>query len=211
MQRLVLVHGLGVSGRYFEPLVRELPDFETVRPDLRRFTTVEEQAEALRPVVGDERVPLLGNSLGCQVIAELAAREPRVVGRTIFIGPTVDRRHRSLLDQAGRILLDMTRERPSLSAIVVQEYLAANPLRVAKTARSALGDALERNVAALAEPLLVVRGARDPMCPQDWAEELARRAPRGRLHVVPGAAHAVHHSHPAELAAIVRRFLEEPQ
>jgi pimeloyl-ACP methyl ester carboxylesterase len=210
MQRLVLVHGLGVSGRYFEALVRELPDFETVRPDLRRFATVEEQAEALRRVVGDG-APLIGNSFGCQVIAELAEREPRVVGRTIFIGPTVDRRHRSLLEQAGRILLDMTRERASLSALIVRDYLAANPLRVAKTARSALGDALERKVPALTGPLLVVRGARDPLCPQDWAEEVARRAPRGRLHVVPGAAHAVHDSHPAQLGALVRDFLEEPE
>ena len=210
MPRLVLVHGLGVSGRYFDPLVRELSDFETVRPDLRRFVTVEEQAEALGEVVGPG-VPLLGNSLGCQVIAELAAREPGLVGRTIFVGPTVDRRHRSWLDQAGRLLLDSTRERPSLTAIVVRDYIGANPFRVARSARSALDDALERKLPALEEPLLVVRGARDPLCPQDWAEEIACRAPHGRLEVVPGAGHAVHYSHPQALGALVRSFLQESE
>lgn len=208
MTRLVLVHGLGVSGRYFDPLVRELREFETVRPDLRRFVTVEEQAEALGESV-EPGTPMLGNSLGCQVIAELAAREPGFVERAIFVGPTVDRRHRSWLDQAGRLLLDSTRERPSLTAIVVRDYLGANPFRIMRSARSALDDALERKVTALEGPLLVVRGERDPLCPKDWAEELARRAPRGRLEVVPGAAHAVHHSHPEALGALVRSFLQE--
>jgi len=208
MARLVLVPGLGVSGRYFDPLVRELSEFETVRPDLRRFVTVEEQARALGEVI--DGAPVLGNSLGCQVIAELASREPGVVGQAVFVGPTVDRRNRSWLEQVRRLLLDSTRERPSLTAIVVRDYLA-NPLRVARTARSALNDALERKVSALEEPLLVVRGACDPLCPQDWAEELARQAPQGRFEVVAGAAHAVHDSHPRELAALVRSFLQEPE
>jgi len=207
MKRLVLVHGLGVSGRYFDPLVRELAEFEILRPDLRRHVTVEDQARALGEVI--DGAPVLGNSLGCQVIAELASHGPGIVGRAIFVGPTVDRRHRSWLDQAGRLLLDSTRERPSLTAIVVSDYLFANPLRVARTARSALHDALERKVPALEEPLLVVRGEGDPLCPQDWAEEIARRAPRGRLEVVPGAAHAVHHSHPQALGKLVRNFLQE--
>ena len=209
MRRLVLVHGLGVSGRYFDPLVRELSDFECVVPDLRRHTTLEGQAEALREV-GGEGVPLVANSMGCQAIAALAVRSPGLVERAIFVGPTVDRRRRSYAQQAARLLLDAAREPPSLSAIVVRDYVSTGPLRVARAARSAVGDALERAVARMACPLLVVRGERDPLCPQDWAEELVRVAPTGRLAVIGGAAHAAHYSHPRELAALVRGFLQEP-
>ena len=209
MRRLVLVHGLGVSGRYFDPLVRELPDFECVVPDLRRHTTLEGQAEALREVVG-EGAPLVGNSMGCQAITELAVRSPGLLERAIFVGPTVDRRSRSYVEQAARLLVDAVREPPSLATIVVRDYISTGPLRVARAARSAVGDALEREVPRIACPLLVVRGERDPLCPQDWAEELARVASRGRLAVVRGAAHAAHYSHPRELAALVRGFLEEP-
>jgi 2-hydroxy-6-oxonona-2,4-dienedioate hydrolase len=208
MRRIVLVHGLGVSGRYFLPLVRELSDFECVVPDLRRHTTIEAQAEALREVVG-EREPLLGNSMGCQVIAELAVRFPQLVERAVFVGPTVDRRRRSYARQAARLFLDAFREPPSLLPIVVRDYLSIGPIRVARMARSAVDDALEREVPRMECPLLVVRGRRDPLCPRDWAEELADRARHGRAEVVPGA-HAAHYSHPRELAALVRAFVEEP-
>ena len=209
MRRLVLVHGLGVSGRYFDPLVRELVDLECVVPDLRRRPTIEAQAEALRGVVG-ERAPLLGNSMGCQAIAELGVRAPELVERAVFVGPTVDRRRRSAWAQALALVHDALYERQSLTAIVVRDYIAANPIRVARAARSALDDALERKLPAFRAPLLVVRGGHDPLCPPSWAKEVARRAPRGRLAVIPDGAHAVHHSHPAELAALVRAFLEEP-
>ena len=75
---------------------------------------------------------------------------------------------------------------------------------------AAVDDELERKLPAFRAPLLVVRGGHDPLCPPSWAEEVARRAPRGRLAIIPDGAHAVHHSHPAELATLVRAFLEEP-
>jgi 2-hydroxy-6-oxonona-2,4-dienedioate hydrolase len=206
---LVLVHGLGVSGRYFRPLVRELEGVETVVPDLRRFASLEAQAEALSESVGTGTA-VLANSYGCQIVAELALRHPALVGRTVFVGPTVDRRHRSFWQQGGRLLLDATMERPSLVPLALRDALEAGPRRVARMARSALRDALEGKLSALKAPLLVVRGGRDPLCQQDWAEELVRLAPRARLEVIPHGAHAVHHSHPAELARLVRRFLEEP-
>ena len=209
MRRLVLVHGLGVSGRYFLPLVHELSELDCVVPDLRRHTTVEAQAEALGKVVG-ERTPMLGNSMGCQVIAELAVRAPELVERAVFVGPTVDRRRRSLGRQAARLLLDAFREPPSLLPIVARDYLSTGPIRVVRMARSAVNDALEREVPRMECPLLVVRGDRDPLCPRDWAEELAQLAQDGRQEVIRGAAHATHYSHPGELAALVRRFVEEP-
>ena len=209
MNRLILVHGLGVSPRYFGPLLQELPGSEA--PDLRQATTLPALAERLREVVGGRPASLLGNSFGCQVIVELAVRRPELVDRAVFVGPTVDRRRRSWTSQAARLAVDALREPPSLVALAVRDYFETGPVRTLRMAREALSDPLEAELPALRAPLLVVRGERDPLCPQDWAEEVTRLAPRGRLVVVPGAAHAAHYSHAPELAALVRAFSEEPQ
>ncbi|MDQ3880940.1 MAG: alpha/beta hydrolase, partial [Chloroflexota bacterium] len=66
-----------------------------------------------------------------------------------------------------------------------------------------------RKLPCVRVPTLVVRGGRDPIVPQAWAEEVARLLPRGRLVVIPGAAHAVNHDAPAALARVVLPFLTE--
>ncbi len=59
----------------------------------------------------------------------------------------------------------------------------------------------------MAAPVLVVRGTRDRIVPQAWAERAARLLPRGRLAVIPGAAHAVNFSYPREFKAAMLAFL----
>ena len=211
MRRLVLVHGLGVSPRYFTPLREELSrDYDVAAPDLRGGGGFDGMVRALAEVVAPGEW-LLGNSMGCQLIAELAVREPAAVGGAIFVGPTVDRRARTWLEQGRRLLIDALREPPSLLRIIVSDYVRTGPLRTARMARDALRDPVELKVDRLEPPLLIVRGERDPLCPQRWAAELATRAPLGRLQIVAGAAHAAHYSHPRELGALVRAFVQEPE
>ena len=74
---VVLVHGLGVSGRYFEPLGRELArTFRVTIPDLpgwgeseqpRRALTIEQLADVVGELLaGEDGMPaLVANSLGC--------------------------------------------------------------------------------------------------------------------------------------------------
>ena len=50
MTRVIFVHGLGVSPRYFGPLQAELPAAEA--PDLRPLTTLPALADALEEAVG---------------------------------------------------------------------------------------------------------------------------------------------------------------
>lgn len=54
----------------------------------------------------------------------------------------------------------------------------------------------------------MVRGSRDPIVPQRWAEEVARLLPRGRLEVIPGGPHVVNYTVPAEFVRVIRPFLE---
>jgi pimeloyl-ACP methyl ester carboxylesterase len=43
--------------------------------------------------------------------------------------------------------------------------------------------------------------------PQDWAEKAAALLPRGKLQVIPRAAHTMNFSMPKEFAGAVKRFL----
>ena len=70
-------------------------------------------------------------------------------------------------------------------------------------------DRIEDNLPRVEMPALVVRGSRDPICPQRWAEEVAGLLPRGRLVVVPGAAHTLNFGTPTEFAGLIRGFLDE--
>ncbi len=93
--------------------------------------------------------------------------------------------------------------------VELRDYLSAGTRRGWRTLRHALEDQIEENLPRVRAPALVVRGSRDPICPQRWAEEAARLLPRGRLAVLPGAAHAANFGAPARFAGLIRDFLEE--
>ncbi len=217
---VVLVHGLVVSGRYMVPLFDELAPFHDVyAPDLPGFGRSEGPARALDVVgladalaawmraVGLRRAVLVGNSMGCQIIAWLALRHPGLVEKVVLQGPTMDSGARSTLRQTWRLLLDTTREPPSLIAIEGLDLMRAGVGRSWRTFRYALGDPIEERLPRLRVPALVVHGSRDRISPLGWAEEVARLLPDGRLVVLPGAAHAANFSAPAEFARAVRSFL----
>lgn len=219
---VVLLHGIGVSGRYFVPLGRELAADRAVSiPDLPGFGKSDAPARplgvlgladallAFLDAAGLERPPVVANSMGCQVVAALAARQPERVGPLVLVGPTVDPHRRSAARQVAGGLVDGLREPPSLLAIIAWDYAVSGPRRFVATARSALRDRVEENLRRVESPALVVRGEHDGFVSQRWAEEAAALLPRGRLTVVPGEPHAVHYTRPAVVAGLVRRFLEE--
>jgi pimeloyl-ACP methyl ester carboxylesterase len=57
-------------------------------------------------------------------------------------------------------------------------------------------------------PALVVRGARDRIVPGWWVDRVAALLPHGQATVIPEAAHVPNYSHPKQLAALVRAFVE---
>lgn len=218
---VVLVHGLIVSSRYMVPTLRHLARRHRVyAPDLPGFGKSENPPAVLDvpglsgalsawiDAVGLEEVTLVGNSMGCQVIAHLAARRPELVERAVLQAPTMDPRGRSVFRQTARFLLDVPREPPSLVPIELRDLLAAGPRRGWRTLRYGLENRIEENLPRVRAPALVVRGSRDPICPQRWAEEAVRLLPEGRLVVLDGAAHTANFGAPAEFADLIRDFLE---
>lgn len=219
---IVLVPGLGLSSRYMMPTAERLSAHARIyAPDLpgfglsdkpRRALSITELADALcawMTANGLERAVLLGNSLGSEIIVDLAVRYPKRVERAILVAPPIDRQARSFLRQLARLLLDATREPVSLLPIVISDYLRGGIARGIRTLYYALADRVEKKLPLMQTKTLVVRGERDPVVPQHWAEDVTALLPHARLVVIPSAAHAVNYSAPDELAREVLSFLNE--
>lgn len=217
---IVLIHGLGVSSRYMVPVAQRLfPSFDVYAPDLPGFGKsgkpdhvfdISELAATLVTWMDRldlTRVVALGNSFGCQVIAEMATLHPRRLERSILVGPTTDPHARTTPNQAGRLLRDIPWEPLSLLPLNLRDYVACGPARLWQTYRHALADPIEDKLPHMNLPTLVVRGDHDPIVSQRWAEEAAALLPLGSLEVVPGAGHAVNYNSPAPLSALVTAFV----
>jgi pimeloyl-ACP methyl ester carboxylesterase len=218
----VLVHGVGVSGRYMMPTARLLArDHSVYVPDLPGFGTscrpshaldIPELADALAAwceALGLPRAVFLANSLGCQVVVDFAARYPRHVERAVLVGPTTDPEAQTLIQLVGRGVLDLCGERPSLLPILVTDYFSAGPLRCVRTLQHGITDPLLSKLPAVPAPTLVVRGEYDPVAPRRWVERMASLLPRGRVAVLAHAPHAANYSAPDDLVRVVRAFVSE--
>jgi pimeloyl-ACP methyl ester carboxylesterase len=216
----IFVHGIGVASPYFIPtLVRlaashrghavDLPGFgQSHKPE--RTLTVTELADALAgwmDAAGIDRGAIVGNSFGCQIVTDFALRQPRRAVCIALLGPTMDPHARTAARQAARWLRNGLHERPSQLPLLVRDYRAAGLRRTLETFRHALWDRIEDRLPHVTAPALVVRGALDPIVPQEWAEEAARLLPHGRLIVVPGAAHTLNYNAPDQTARILSTFL----
>jgi pimeloyl-ACP methyl ester carboxylesterase len=217
----VLVHGLVVSSRYMLPLAEVLARwFDVYAPDLPGFGRSEkpprafdvpELADALARWLDTQRIAraaLLANSFGCQVVADLAVRYPRLVERAVLTGPTVDPAARTAPRQVGRFLLEAPQQ-ATMAPVIVGDFVGAGPRRTLETFRHLLADPIERKLPHVHAPALVIRGERDRIVSERWAAEAARLLPHGRLAVLRGAGHALNWVAPLALAERATPFLLE--
>jgi 2-hydroxy-6-oxonona-2,4-dienedioate hydrolase len=219
---VVMVHGLGLSGRYMMPTAALLALRFAVRvPDLpgfgdsgkpRRVLDVPGLAAGLAAWMDAAEVGpavLVGNSHGCQIIGELAARRPDLVARAVLQGPTAPPGERTWLQQFVRWRQNAPYNPPELTPLSYEDYRKAGYLRTLLTFRYSLQDRLEDKLGRITAPTLVVRGQHDPICREGWAERVAAGLPDGRLVIVPGVAHTLCYTSPVELASVCRAFIEE--
>jgi pimeloyl-ACP methyl ester carboxylesterase len=158
---------------------------------------------------GLERPAFVANSMGCQVVTELAMRRTERVGPLVLIGPTVDPQRRASRHQLLAGLRDARREPLSMVALAARDDVAFGTRALLTTLRSALADRIEERLPRIAQPAVVVRGEHDELVGQSWAEQAAALLPQGRLVVVPGQPHAAHYTRPEFVAEIVRELLIE--
>jgi 2-hydroxy-6-oxonona-2,4-dienedioate hydrolase len=217
----VLVHGLVVSSRYHVPLgdllarhrpvlAPDLPGYGDSEGHDDRHLDTRELGRTLATWLDAEasgEVVLVGNSYGCQVVAETALARPELVHRLVLLGPTVDRRGRQLDEQLRRWRMESRTQTSDLQRILVRDYAAAGVGRARATLEHALADTIEDKLPFLDVPTLVVRGTCDPIVPQRWAQEVTDLLPDAELAVLPGATHAVNHEQPRQTARVIEHFL----
>ncbi len=228
---VVLVHGIGITSRYWVPTsVLLAPWFRNYAPDLPGFGLSDKPRRTLKvPQLSDwlaawmharnlKGAALVGNSFGCQIVADCAARYPELVSCTVHIGPTTDPKGNSAREQVRRWHRNNPGEPFTHKIVSYRDYWDCGIPRVLRTFEHSRDDHIERKLPHIQVPSLVVRGSCDPIVPQRWAEEATRLLPKGKLVVIPGAFHTINFSSPLELVRVmvpffieVSRGLEKPR
>jgi pimeloyl-ACP methyl ester carboxylesterase len=218
---VLLLHGIGMTSASLEPVARALASTHravcvtlpghgsTPRPEHRM--TVDDFASVAGEVadrLGLDSVIVVGQSMGSQMSVELARRRPELVAGLVLIGPVVDDRHPTAVDQALALALDSTRERVLTNLIVTRDYFRCGLRWFGKTLRSMLAYSTITRAADVTAPTIIVRGSGDPIAGTEWVSRLAGTMPDARVATLPG----VHHVQlvvPDDVAALVRALAND--
>jgi pimeloyl-ACP methyl ester carboxylesterase len=171
---LVLVHGFGIGSSYFVPLAARLSHHAPVyAPDLPGHGPSDHDA---RPLTVAELAQALASWMEA-----MGLRGAVVVGHSL----------------GCQVALHLAASRPELASRLVLIGPTAD-----RSTRS-VDDRPERLAPRVQCPVAVVRGERDRISSQRWAERLAHAAGAPDPIVVPGWGHAVHYDDPETLSALI--------
>jgi pimeloyl-ACP methyl ester carboxylesterase len=215
---MVHVHGFGISGTYLEPTAALLaPRYRTFVPDLPGMgrsirpepgLDLPGLAKALMSycdAVGIERPILVGNSLGCPIIVEVATTFPDRIQRAVLVSPAGGPNNQPLGRAVGQMAMDGLREPPSMLPIATRDYLRFGVLRSLSLFRAMTRYPTLERLPHLVVPTLVVAGERDPLVRIANAPRLAV-LPHVDVVRVPGA-HALNYSDPHLIAELIEAHL----
>lgn len=219
------MHGIGTSHRYSARLHGalatsgatysvDLPGFGGMETPHRRIG-VADYAALLGSVLATllqgrdaARCVVVGHSMGAQIATELAVQHPDLVSHLVLVGPVTDSRRRSALSQAVDLCRDTLKEPFAANLLVIGDYLRCGPRWYAQQLGSMLAYATADRIGHVAAPVLVVRGADDPVSRHAWCDGLVQRSRRGILEEIAGHRHLVHYSAADNVAESIRRFLQ---
>ncbi|MCG2621497.1 alpha/beta fold hydrolase [Arthrobacter sp. I2-34] len=217
--RFVLVPGIGMSPRYFVPLVRELASTATVHAvHLPGFGAARRPVQALPiPETGrlaaqalqqlrPGRFIVVGHSMGCQVGVEMALADPASVRSLVLLGPAINSRERTIRLQRRRLIQDTFREPAMVTWTAVGDYLRCGRRWYLANAEYMIGHRLEERLPLVRVPVVLVRGEHDPIVPRSWLTELAAAGTTAVAVEVPGEAHAAMYRNPAAVARHCREL-----
>jgi pimeloyl-ACP methyl ester carboxylesterase len=159
---------------------------------------IPELADALGRFIADnglEQPVLIGNSMGCQIICDLLARNP-IADRIVLQSPTTDAQARKVHVQLGRFFRSAIHENRlfSLAGIYLMDLWTAGLFRSWDTLQFMLRDRVEDKARRVHVPALIVRGELDFIVPDAWARHMATLMPDAQLMTLPGVAHGLHYS-----------------
>jgi 2-hydroxy-6-oxonona-2,4-dienedioate hydrolase len=222
---VALLHGVGVSSRYWIPaqlalaatgLFRvhalDFPGFgKSATPpwELTVNNLAQHLVEWVEAVIPGE-VDLVGQSLGCEfaVLGGFAMADR--VGRIVLAAPNGLPDRRGVLGQLACAALDAMREPARLFGAVLPDYVRCGPFRILKMLIEQREDRSEEVLHLLRQPVLLVRGERDAVVSAKRIEAIRRLLPHAETATIPGA-HGAHVTHAAAFSAVVTQFLAGPR
>jgi len=231
---VVLVHGsMDRSGSWVR-VVRELRDLHTVRYDRRGYGrsrhlgggAMEAHVEDLFGIIDERQCVVAGHSYGAAIALAAAQRRPDLVLAVVsFEGPmpwcdwwptssaggaAVEqvRSGSAKTDAAERFLRRMIGDDKweSLPARTRDERRAEGEALLTELA-SAHDDGAPYDVRKVTVPVISARGTTSDAHLRHGADVLAAELAAVEHAVIEGAGHGAHQSHPAEMAALIRRAL----
>jgi pimeloyl-ACP methyl ester carboxylesterase len=219
----VLVHGIGVSSRYFQPLASELardgrvylidlPGYGAA-PNPRREVTIADHAAVLASFLRRSTLVnpvLVGHSWGSQVVSMLARDHPDVSDRIVLMAPTLEPAARRFWIAARNLMRDALREPPVVFGIAITDYLirCGVPYLI-RQVPFMLQDAIETRLATMRTRVLIVNGDRDAIVSAQWAEQLSGLGRQIEFREVQGP-HVIMHTDPVMIARHIVEFLDAP-
>jgi pimeloyl-ACP methyl ester carboxylesterase len=215
----VMVHGIGVSHRYFrglrdslratgDTITFDLPGFgASPKPD--RPWSVERYGAFIGRVLdelGVSRAVLIGHSMGAQFVTELAATRPQLASHVVLIGPVTDPRRATAVQQGLALARDSLKESATGNVIIFADYLRTGLRWYLTSLPPMLDYRTDLVVRRVHVPVLVVRGGRDPVASPEWCAVLASEAPQGSLVEIGRHRHLVQFSAPEQTAVAISSF-----
>ena len=211
----VLVHGFGVSSRYFGPLAAELSRFGRVLVlDLPGFGDTRDPDHAPR-ITGFADVVnatirqldvvdpvLVGHSMGTQVVMEALVRAPGLARAAVLAAPVVNDRERRATVLMRRFIQTAVKEPPASARDSIRGFLHSGPRWLLRHFGPMLRYRIEESVATTDVPLTVVGGTGDRIAPPDWCHRLATAREGISVVIVDGAAHQMIHTNAPEVARV---------
>jgi pimeloyl-ACP methyl ester carboxylesterase len=205
--RIVGVPGLGLDTRSFAGVQALAPVSVVLLPGMGlpvQCASLEVLAGELLDRLDEGPVVLVGHSQSCQVVVAAAEAGGSRVMAVVLLGPTTDPRLRRLPVLAWRWLRTAVHEPLWQVPLILGQWWRTGPRAMVRLWRTAAPDRIDRRLGELGVPVTIVRGARDALCPRDWAEQLVAASPLGRLVEIPGAAHMTVQTHPDRVTEIIR-------
>lgn len=215
----LLLHGIGLSHRPYKKLARQLarygrvvildlPGFGSTRAP-RTTLTVQDYARLIGVLL--ERLQItsavtVGHSMGAQFALELAVQRPTHVSHLIMVGPVVDTRRRTAIQQSLALTRDSILEPLTTNIIVFTDYLRAGPRWYLHEVTAMLAYPTLEKIRDFPLPLLILRGAHDPIARESWTHMLVTAARTGTRLSIPRTRHVVIHTAPDKVAQAIMAF-----
>jgi pimeloyl-ACP methyl ester carboxylesterase len=217
----VLVHGLGVSSRYFEPLASELarrgrvylldlPGYGAA-PNPKRPVTMTDHAGAVAAFLRESGIHdpvLVGHSMGTQVVAIVAEQDPDAASRIVLMSPTLEPVARTRARAIRNLLRDALREPLAVFGIAFVDYVVrCGPPYLFAQLDQMLADRIEERLPTLTSRTLVIAGDRDTIVSREWARSLSGLVPGAEFHEVHGP-HVIMHTDPVMISKHIVDFAD---